>query len=332
MNVLLTSVGIRNILIAYFKRELGRSGKVFAADCDEGAPALYEADAAFVIPRVSDGRYLRRIAEICNENSIDVVLSLIDTELRVLARAKREFEKNGILCVVSDEDVVYTCQDKYKMHTFFLDHGFLAHSVFVDVAEVQSALDKGELGFPLVVKGRNASGSVGMRIADSWEELKLITRGSKEDLVIEEFLKGQEYGIDVYIDLITKKVVSVVPKRKIRMRAGETDKAVSVKNQALIELSMRLVEELGIVGPCDIDCIDTGGGLYVIDVNLRFGGGYPLSHECGANFVQMIVQNARGQKNPNRIGDYTRNRYMFKYYDICIKDRGEIESMSFRYR
>jgi len=330
VNVLLTSVGIRNVLVEYFKREVEREGgRVFAADYDRNAPALYEADGAFIVPAVSDDNYTKSITRICRENDVKVVVSLIDTELPILARNKMKFQKNGVLCVVSEPEVIDTCQDKYKMHIFLLDSGFLSPVTFVDIEQAGNAITREEISFPLVIKPRNGSASIGIHVVDSWQELEFVTQKNKEPFIIQEFLQGDEYGLDIYTDLVTNEVISVFPKRKIRMRAGETDKAVSVKNQELMELGIRLAEAFRVVGPCDVDCFKTDRGLCVSDINPRFGGGYPLAYECGVNFMQMILRNAKGEKNPIQIGDFIENRYMLKYNAVCIKDETEMQSQVF---
>ena len=112
------------------------------------------------------------------------------------------------------------------------------------------------------------------------------------------------------------------------MRAGEANKAMSVKNQELMELGVRLAEALQIVGPCDVDYIETNRGFCVLDVNARFGGNYPHAYECGANFIQMILRNAKRGENPIQIGNYVENRYMLKFPAICIRDEVEITSIA----
>jgi len=321
MNVLLTSVGIRNILVTYFQREIKNgNGKVFAADCDRNAPALYDADKAFIVPEVSDSNYVSSIQKICIENDIGVVIALIDTELLLLAENNAAFKQRDILCVVSAPEVIDTCQDKYKMHTFLVNNGFLSPHTFIDIDHFKTALNEGIIDFPVFIKPRTGSASTGITIVDSWEELEILVKKRKEPYIIQEYLRGQEYGLDIYTDIISREVVAVFPKRKIRMRAGETDKAVSVKNPELLELGRKFAEALQVAGPCDVDCFETDKGYYISDVNPRFGGGYPLAYECGVNFMNMIMTNAEGKVNPVIIGDYVEDRYMFKYNGICIRD------------
>lgn len=141
--------------------------------------------------------------------------------------------------------------------------------------------------------------------------------------MIQEFLDGQEIGADVYIDLISKNVVSIFTKRKIKMRAGETDKAVSFKDEKLFELIKKFVGEAGYEGQIDIDIFDINGEYYISEVNPRFGGGYPHAYECGADHVSMIVNNLEGNVNQENVGNYQEDVYMMKYNEVMIMKKEE---------
>ena len=141
--------------------------------------------------------------------------------------------------------------------------------------------------------------------------------------MIQEFLDGQEIGADVYIDLISKNVVSIFTKKKIKMRAGETDKAVSFKDEKLFELIKKFVGEAGYEGQIDIDIFDINGEYYISEVNPRFGGGYPHAYECGADHISMIVNNLEGNVNQENVGNYQENVYMMKYNEVMIMKKEE---------
>lgn len=141
----------------------------------------------------------------------------------------------------------------------------------------------------------------------------------EDDLMIQEFLNGQEIGADVYIDMISGEVVSIFTKKKIKMRAGETDKAVSFKEPGLFKLIERFVLEAGYRGQIDIDIFELDGQYYISEVNPRFGGGYPHAYECGCDHMTMILNNLSGNKNEKKIGEYESDIYMMKYNEIAIK-------------
>ena len=138
--------------------------------------------------------------------------------------------------------------------------------------------------------------------------------------MIQEFLDGQEIGADVYIDMVSREVVSIFTKKKLLMRAGETDKAESFKNKKLFELIKRFVSEIGYSGPIDIDIFDIDGEYYISEVNPRFGGGYPHAYECGANHMKFIVNNLKGEANESILGEnYEDGVFMMKYNEIMVK-------------
>ena len=142
---------------------------------------------------------------------------------------------------------------------------------------------------------------------------------SANGLMIQEFLDGQEIGADVYIDMLSGEVVSIFTKRKIVMRAGETDKAVSFKDEKLFCLIEKFVKEAGYKGQIDIDIFDIGGNYYVSEVNPRFGGGYPHAYECGCNHMGLIVNNLKGESNTVNIGNYSAGIHMMKYNEVMIR-------------
>ena len=137
--------------------------------------------------------------------------------------------------------------------------------------------------------------------------------------MIQEYLDGQEIGADVYIDMISGEVVSIFTKKKIKMRAGETDKAVSFKESKLFELMEQFVLEAGYRGQIDIDIFEKDGQFYISEVNPRFGGGYPHAYECGCDHMKIILNNLNGIRNEKNIGAYEEGIYMMKYNEVEIR-------------
>jgi carbamoyl-phosphate synthase large subunit len=137
--------------------------------------------------------------------------------------------------------------------------------------------------------------------------------------MIQEFLDGQEIGADVYIDMLSGEVVSIFTKKKLKMRAGETDKAVSFKDEKLFTLIERVVKDAGYRGQIDIDIFDINGEYYISEVNPRFGGGYPHAYECGCDHMKLIEKNLKGNKNKRTIGEYQEAIHMMKYNEVMIR-------------
>lgn len=317
MNILILSAGTRNKVVQYFKKAVGNEGKVIATDCSNLAPAVYEADKFYLVPRITAPGYLERILDICKKEKIDGVFSLIDPELSLLAREKDKFLAIGTTPVISPYELVETCFDKYKMYQLLLEMGIPTGKCYVDKESFYADLEKGEISYPVFVKPVRGSASININKVTCPEELEVLFK-LYDDLMIQEFMDGQEYGADVYIDMISGKCTSIFVKKKIKMRAGETDKSVSVKDEGLFDLLQKFVEKCGFCGMIDIDIFEVKGVYYISEVNPRFGGGYPHAYESGVNLPAQILNNLAGRENPVSIGDYQEGICMMKYNEIGI--------------
>ncbi|MCR2020285.1 ATP-grasp domain-containing protein, partial [Blautia pseudococcoides] len=172
--------------------------------------------------------------------------------------------------------------------------------------------------YPVFVKPVRGSASVAINKVYDKETVELLFAHG-DNLMVQEYMDGQEIGADVYIDLVSEEIVSIFTKKKIAMRAGETDKSVSFKDEKLFALIEKLVEETGYRGQIDIDIFEIGGEYYVSEVNPRFGGGYPHAYECGCDHMKLIVENLYGNANQKNIGDYEEGIFMMKYNEIMMK-------------
>lgn len=316
-NVLILSCGTRNKIVRYFKKELAGKGLVMATDCSELAPALYEADKHFIVPRIDDEGYLDTILSICKEHAIKAVLSLIDPELSWLAKHKQDFLDIGTTPIVSDYETVEMCFDKYRMYQFLVQSGFKTIKSYVDKEVFYKDVSSGVIDYPVFVKPVRGSASINISKVGSREEIELLF-SRFDNLMIQEFMDGTEYGADVYIDMISGEPVAIFTKEKIKMRAGETDKAVSVKDDKLFDLIKNLVKAAGFRGIIDIDIFEVNGEYYISEVNPRFGGGYPHAYECGVNVPAMIINNVEGIANNEDIEQYDESVYMMKYNELKL--------------
>lgn len=319
MNILILSAGTRNKVVQYFKREIGNSGKVIATDCSELAPAIYEADAYHIVPRIDAEGYLDLIIDICRNDNINGVLSLIDPELSMLAEHKDRFLAVGTTPIVSAYELVETCFDKFRMYRFLTENGYRTAKSYLDKEEFYRDVAAGAASYPVFVKPVKGSASINISKVTGREEIDVLF-ALYDDLLIQQFMDGTEYGADVYADMISGKVISIFTKEKIKMRAGETDKSVSVKNEKLFALIQEFVERAGFKGIIDIDIFLVKGEYYISEVNPRFGGGYPHAFACGVNVPGQIIRNLGGEENIPAVGAYKEDIYMMKYNEIMIKE------------
>lgn len=314
-NMLILSAGTRNKVVQYFKENFVDQGNIICTDMSELAPALYDADNYYITSHIEEKNYLKNILDICEQENIKAVLSLIDPELKLLAENKHLFDKNNITLLQSSLDIIDISFDKYKFYNTVIRKGFNSQKSYINFEDVLKDLKSEALSFPLFVKPNLGSASLNINKVNDEKTLKNLF-DNHDDLIVQEFIDGEEYGVDVYIDLISKEVISIFIKEKIKMRAGETDKSISIKDQKLLDLIENFVKDLGYIGQIDIDIFHKDGKYYISEVNPRFGGGYPHAYEAGCNFPRFILNNLNGIANKPEIGNYEESTIMMKYNEL----------------
>lgn len=311
MNIIFTCAGRRTYLLRYFKDNLSEGDKIVATDMQLSAPALQVADVKLQVPAVYDPEYVNITLNICKEHKIDALLSLNDLELPILAENKSRFEEIGVKVIVSEPQVIDISFDKYKTAQWVESLGLVAPKTYVRLEDAKKALATGEIEFPLFMKPRWGSGSIGLESIADMEELdiyyNLLMKKIKktilatasvgdEYIMIQEKLTGSEFGLDIMNDLNGKNI-GVSVKQKLAMRAGETDKAVTVDLPEVREMGRKIGEALGHIGNLDVDIMQRADGAYcVLELNPRFGGGFPFSYEAGVNMPKAIIQWIKGEE------------------------------------
>lgn len=300
----------------YFKAKESGFDKVVGTDCSIYAPALYEADSYYIVPRMTSPDYIDVILDICQKENIGAVLPLQEDELALLSSKRQLFIEKGILPVVSSPETIELCRDKYAFYEHMQQNGIPMLTSCKDLSAFQKYYDEKKIDFPVFIKPVRGCGSIGIREVDNMELLSVLCKYSKEEMLIQQFAEGEEYGVDVYVDMISHQPVSVFTKKKLRMRAGETEKSVSVKDDALFTLIRKTASVLSLAGPVDMDVFYINGQYYLSEINPRFGGGYPHAYACGVNFPKQIAENAAGKENADTIGCYEEGICMLKFSDL----------------
>lgn len=333
MNILFTCAGRRTYLLKYFKENMSPEDKIVATDMQLSAPALQAADIKIQVPAVYDPKYIDITLNICKEHKIDALLCLNDLELPILAENKVKFEASGVKVIVSDPEVIDICFDKYKTAQWVESIGLNAPKTYVTLASAKEALAKGEIAFPLFMKPRWGSGSIGLETIDDMEEFDiyyhLLMKKIKktilatasvgdEYIMIQEKLTGNEFGLDIMNDLEGNNV-AVSVKQKLAMRAGETDKALTVDLPVVREMGAAIGRNLKHIGNLDVDIMQRANGDYcVLELNPRFGGGYPFSYEAGVNMPLAILKWLKGENvdtailNPEYGRMFAKNDYLME--------------------
>lgn len=309
MNILFTCVGRRNYLLGYFREFLSSTDCLVATDMNWFAPGMQEADVSVCVPSIYDPKYIPRLLSVIEEHQVDAVISLNDLELPILSKHRVEIEEMGAKLLVSNEWVIDITFDKLKTAHFLSSIGLRTPKTYVSREKYQE--DEGK--YPLVLKPRWGSASIGIDFPETEEELLLAEQlaqiklnrtilktasqeNVEEALLFQEFVKGKEYGMDILNDFEGNYVGTFV-REKLSMRAGETDKAISVVDERFEEIGRTISEHLHHIGNLDCDVLEQDGVLYVLELNPRFGGGYPFSHEAGAQSVACYCQWLKGEKD-----------------------------------
>ena len=312
MNVILTCAGRRNYLVKYFQEALNGEGLVFASDVSPDAVSLQEADRSFTLPAIYHEDYIDKLLYLCSQYNISLVVSLNDLELPLLSKNRDRFTEIGTVVAVSSPSVIDICFDKWATFQFLTSHNIPTAKTYLSLEDAQQAIAKGEVSYPVVVKPRWGSASIGIQYPGDDEELelayryvnKLLGRTCLSDVsesdkqrcvIIQEKLQGDEYGLDVINDL-QGNYQSTFVKRKLKMRAGETDRAITVPSPKLHDLGGYISEKLGHVANLDCDVMMDDSNYAVLEMNPRFGGGYPFSHFAGANIPAALIAWVSGKE------------------------------------
>lgn len=304
MNILLTSVGRRAYMVKYFQQALEGDGEVHVCNSEDKTVAFHYADQSVISPLIYSDEYIPFLLEYCRENRIAILISLFDIDLPVLARNKERFEEIGTRVIVSRPELIEICNDKWKTYQFLKENGFNTPKTYLTLQRTILALDSGEMKYPIVVKPRFGCGSIALSVAE--DEMALLyyfrrntrtinksylqyeSAAEEEKIIYQEYLPGQEYGADIINDL-EGNFRQVNVRKKIAMRAGETDIAELVSEPAIEEELTRLGKLTGHIANMDTDIFMVDGKPYILEMNARFGGGYPFSHMGGCDLPKAIV-------------------------------------------
>jgi len=286
-NILISSAGRRVSLVKLFEKALAQlipDASVFTADLKpEFSSACQISKKSFAVPRISDENFIPALTDICNHNSIGIVIPTIDTELAKLSAAKNLFDANGICSIVSDLDFIQICRDKYKTAEFFAE---------LDI-QTPKILDKNKPTFPLFIKPLNGSSSNDTFCVRDRSMLSDY-HSKREDLMFMEYLDPKdfdEYTVDMYFDRQSQ-LKCAVPRKRLEVRGGEVSKGVTVKNEVLDFVKNHFSHIQGVRGCITLQIFKhkQQPTIYGSEINARFGGGYPLSHQAGADYPSWIIQ------------------------------------------
>lgn len=316
MNILFCSAGRRAELLKDFRKSMDTEDKIVAADMSGLAPALYMADTRYLVPRIDDPTYLDAILDICRKEKINAVTTLIDPEIELLSKNRAQFEELGVEVLAPYTETAELCFDKFKMYQYLSAHGIPTPDTWGDYSSAMTAVEDGRLAFPVFVKPRTGSGSVGARKVHDADTLKSLCEADPT-LIIQRLMTG-DLDADVYIDTISHRAVSAFSKRKLETKIGGASKTISFKDEKLFAFIQQITELLKFNGPVDMDFFYQDETYYLSEVNPRFGGAYLHAYGAGVDFVKLIKNNLNGIENVPVFGDYDDDVVMMMYDSVVI--------------
>lgn len=315
INVLILSAGRRVELIDCFKgakEKLKLIGNVVVGDCSALAPAVYFGDTHYILPRVNQSNYVDTIIDICNKENIALIVPTIDTELLILAENKERIEQTtNAKVMISDWFLIKLCRNKIDFQKHLENNGFAVPKLIVEDKDVNQ--------FPVFIKPLDGSSSINAFKVNSWEELNFF-REYIDKPIIQEYIEGTEYTVDVFCDF-SSKPITIVPRERIATRSGEISKGKIEKNEKIIENIKKLVNVLKPIGHTTIQCIKNDDGIFYLEMNPRFGGGAPMSIAAGADSCENLYLLLTG--NELIYNEAYRDNLFFLRFDRSIELSGE---------
>lgn len=311
MNILFTSVGRRGYLLDYFREALAGRGQIHASNSSEYASAFLKADKTVISPLIYSPTYVDFMLDYCMKEKIGAVIPLFDLDVPILSAAKERFEQAGVRLITLPVDKAIICNDKVKTCELLKANGFNTPETYSTLKAALDALEEKKIHYPLIIKPRWGMGSIGVQIAENLDELRVLFKivhrtvsdsylkyesavDQERMVIIQAKVIGQEYGLDVINDLDGNYVTTFV-KKKLAMRSGETDISRIENDEELIKIGAKLGRIIGHSGNLDVDVFKSEKQIYILELNARFGGGYPFTHAAGVNLPKAIVSWLMGE-------------------------------------
>jgi carbamoyl-phosphate synthase large subunit len=300
--VLFTCAGQRVDIVTAF-RDTG--AETVAVDLNPLSPALYHADYRVLVPPVTEPEYVPRLAELVQELGVGLVVPLTDLDMALLAERRNEL---GATVLLPEPEVVERANDKYATHLFLAEHGLGSPAAWLPEELL------GDLPFPVLVKPRRGFGSRNIFAANDRAELDFYLSRTPAASFVQQLCQGEEFSIDVFSDL-EGRCLNAIPRTMIESKGGESIKGMTIRDEELIALGCVVAETVGVKGPATIQCFRTAPGRHEItDVNLRFGGGFPLPLAAGAGYPALALALARGERPEPRVGEFREGVVMTRFF------------------
>lgn len=315
LNILLTSTARRIDFVKFFQFALKNAsidGKVITADPEYNAPSLQAGDENYEIPQQIDTNYMEAIIEICKKQHVNCLVPLNDWEVPAISAHKKELDKLGVSVFAPDSNIVEKVRDKGKYRELLDLLDVKTPLSYFNVESAKKALERREVSFPLIVKPRNGSASIGIEIIDNVEDMEFAyqhavrqikespldgatSKAPEDNIIIQEVIEGGKFSVDMFNDLNGRFLTSFA-RKQLDMRGGDIDRCITVNVPELTDIAKQLGKSFGHAGYMNTDIYFNGTDYYVIDINPRFGGGYAFTHLAGADIPAAIIALTAGKE------------------------------------
>lgn len=298
MNILLTAIGKRVQLIKHLKKNFN----VIGVDAGELAPAIYFVDKFYQIEKFYEEGYIKSLFEICKKEKVDLLIPLYELEFLLLSKYREKFNYIGTTLVLSNSKIIDICNDKFKTYDF-LHKNINCPKIYRDIDIENIIKEQINDVYPLIIKPKNGMGSSGVFKISNIKELSFFKDYVKEP-IIQQYIQGEEYTVDVLCDFEGQPIY-VVPRKRLEVRSGEVSKSKVVNDEKIIKETLKVIQLLnnekengiGLMGPLTIQFFKTKKDeIYFLEINPRFGGGVPLSFKAGADYSKALKEMKLGKK------------------------------------
>jgi carbamoyl-phosphate synthase large subunit len=284
---IISTIGKRGYLARYLREASPRGSRVVGTGNDPRTVGFVACDQAYELPAIAEDRYPEAVLEVCRKEGVTAALCASDLDVPVIAGLRNRMEAMGIACFVPDYATAIRFLDKWETAKYLNDHAFDTPDTYVDLDEAVSAM-----GFPIVIKPRCGSASAGFAIVHDERTARTQWAGTSMPIA-QRYVVGRQINVEACSDT-RGNLLSMCSWIRHSSVSGETLLAETVRHEAALRIVRRLLEASPVPGPVDVDLIDTGGIVYVLELNTRFGGGYPVSHLAGADFPGAMVASLSG--------------------------------------
>lgn len=291
MRILITNPGRKNYFIDFLiriKKFFLPKMQIHLCDANENSSSFYVSNLVknHITPKCEHkDKYYNSILKIIKKNKINLVIPLTDLDLHILSKKKVELKKFKCETLISNSKIINLCTNKILTHQFLVKNSLPTPKTLL-------ATKKKNLKLPLIIKDIRGNSSQGFKVIKKDSDLNLIESKNK---VLQEYIKGREYHLDILNDF-EGNYIDHCSKIKLEMRDGETFKAKIINNSQLSSLAKQISKKLQHVGNLDCDIISNKSKYFIIDLNPRFGGGYPFTHISGKNYILKILSILKKKK------------------------------------